>query len=90
MSKLKVIKRDGRLKDFEYKRIEDAINKAYLEVYDKECTKDFEDCIMEQIAVLAEDNGAISVEEIQDIVVGVLMEEDKAVGGNNYENYRNE
>ena len=42
---------------------DDAYRKA------EEYTKDFEDCIMGQIAVLTEDNGAISVEEIQDVVV---------------------
>ena len=89
MSKLKVIKRDGRVKDFEYKRIEDAINKAYLEVYGYECDIDLEDTITDEIMVLAEDNGAISVEEIQDIVVNALMKTDKKVG-EAYDEYRKE
>lgn len=87
--KINVIKRDGRLKDFDYGRISDAIDKAYLEVYGKECGIDLEDTITDEIMVLAEDNGAISVEEIQDIVVGVLMEEDSKVG-EAYESYRKE
>lgn len=87
MSKLKVIKRDGRVKDFEYKRIEDAINKAYLEVYGYECGIDLEDTITDEIMVLAEDNGAISVEEIQDVVVNALMKTDKKVG-EAYDEYR--
>ena len=78
--KINVIKRDGRLKEFDYRRISDAIDKAYLEVYGHKCGIDLEDDITDEIMVLAEDNGAISVEEIQDIVVGVLMEEDSKVG----------
>lgn len=87
--KINVIKRDGRLKDFDYRRISDAIDKAYLEVYGHKCGIDLEDDITDEIMVLAEDNGAISVEEIQDIVVGVLMEEDSKVG-EAYESYRKE
>ena len=87
--KINVIKRDGRLKDFDYRRIENAIDKAYLEVYGYECGIDLEDDITDEIIALAEDNGAISVEEIQDIVVGVLMEEDSKVG-EAYDNYRKE
>lgn len=89
MNKINVIKRDGRLKDFDYRRIENAINKAYLEVYGEECGIDLEDDITDEIIALAEDNGAISVEEIQDIVVGVLMEKDSKVG-EAYESYRRE
>lgn len=87
--KINVIKRDGRLKDFDYGRISDAIDKAYLEVYGHKCGIDLEDDITDEIIALAEDNGAISVEEIQDIVVGVLMEEDSKVG-EAYESYRRE
>ena len=32
---LKVLKRDGRIKDFDFTRIEDAVFKAYSEVCDK-------------------------------------------------------
>ena len=87
--KINVIKRDGRLKEFDYGRISDAIDKAYLEVYGHKCGIDLEDDITDEIIALAEDNGAISVEEIQDIVVGVLMEEDNKVG-EAYESYRRE
>ena len=49
MNKINVIKRDGRLKDFDYGRIENAINKAYLEVYGEECDIDLEDTITDEI-----------------------------------------
>ncbi len=92
MSKLKVIKRDGRLKDFEYKRIEDAINKAKTEVYGKDCHKIFElkEYIMDQINIVANSvDDTISVEGIQDIVVNALMKTDKKVG-EAYDEYRKE
>lgn len=92
---IKVIKRDGRIKEFDYKRIEDAIDKAYLEVYGegyrRKHNTDFEDIIMDDVIALTEtnDNNAISVEEIQDIVVNVLMEHDPKIGVA-YDEYRKE
>ena len=47
--KINVIKRDGRLKDFDYRRISDAIDKAYLEVYGHKCGIDLEDDITDEI-----------------------------------------
>ena len=82
--KINVIKRDGRLKDFDYRRISDAIDKAYLEVYGHKCAIDLEDDITDEIMVLAEDNGAISVEEIQDMVEFAIMGEGKFDVAKNY------
>ena len=41
---MKVIKRDGRIKDFDQARIKEAIRKAYMDIYNgsEEKTSDFD------------------------------------------------
>ena len=86
MSKLKVIKRDGLIKDFDESRIISAVKKAYEEA-ELEVNIDILSDILKKVREIGKDKEHLSVEEIQDIVVEILMEKDKAVG-ELYEKYR--
>lgn len=86
---IKVIKRDGRLKGFEWNRIYTAISKAYEEVcgnYSDEKIKYVCDLISTKLENIGD---TIAVEDLQDIIVDVLGKVDKDVAYS-YENYRNE
>ena len=91
MEDLKVIKRDGKLVDFDFNRIELAIMNAYEDYYEegffnKEEIEDILDNIFDEIVVFGDES--ISVEEIQNIVVDKLTNINKEVG-KAYEEYRN-
>lgn len=86
-----VVKRDGRIKDFLWDRIEQAIYKAYVDVYKNE------DKFKEEYNFLQPmiENGLnklgkeeVEVEEIQDVVVDILFKVNNKVA-RSYENYRN-
>lgn len=85
---IKVIKRDGRVKEFDVNRIIAAIHKAQLEV------KGIQDDLGEFIAdsvncdLLVRNIKSIDIEEIQDLVIKFLQEEDKAIA-DAYQEYRN-
>ena len=70
---IKVIKRDGAIKDFSFERIEIAIRNCYEDVYgelDKKELREIEDImdnIIDYINFGIEDD-SISVEEIQSIL----------------------
>ena len=70
---IKVIKRDGREKGFEFDRIETTVNNAYLEVYGDKVESfvheigDILNMIFKDIS--SKNDEAITIEEIQDIVV---------------------
>lgn len=90
---IKVIKRDGRVKNFDNTRIVEAIKKAYIDVY-KDYFKlqmkytEFDTVCMnieERIYLLNKD--IFTVEEIQDIVVEELNNINKVVA-NAYNDYR--
>lgn len=84
-----VIKRDGRIKDFDIQYINNAVKKAYKEVYHDEA-KFIEDIgfIDKDLAVkLSTKAESISIEDIQDIVVEVLKTYDKNVA-KSYKDYR--
>ena len=74
---IKVIKRDGREKGFEFDRIETAVNNAYLEVYGDKVESfvheigDILNMIFKDIS--SKNDEAITIEEIQDIVVKNLL-----------------
>lgn len=92
MEDLKVVKRDGKLVDFDFSRIELAIMNAYEDYYgedslDREEIEDILDNIYDEIVVFGDES--ISVEEIQNIVVDKLTNINKDVG-KAYEEYRNE
>ena len=92
MEDLKVIKRDGKLVDFDFNRIELAVINAYEDYYGEDCFDDLEiedilDNIYDEIVVFGDES--ISVEEIQNIVVDKLTNINKDVG-KAYEEYRNE
>ena len=87
-----VVKRDGRIKDFLWDRIEQAIYKAYVDVYKNE------DKFKEEYNFLQPmiENGLnklgkeeVEVEEIQDVVVEVLNTVCKRVA-KSYQEYREE
>lgn len=89
---LKVIKRDGRVKDFDFDRIERAVLYAYGDVYGKEYLLDesvteFDSVIMEMHKALGTINDRISVEEIQDYIISVLNKYNKTVA-KAYSDYR--
>lgn len=84
-----VIKRDGRIKDFDIQYINNAVKKAYKEVYHDEA-KFIEDIgfIDKDLAVkLSTKAESISIEDIQDIVIEVLKTYDKNVA-KSYKDYR--
>ena len=76
---IQIIKRDGRIVDFNKKSIVDAINNAFLEVdgmlYETDTAQDIADEV-EAIAKVLFDNPKaemLSVERIQDLVEDYLM-----------------
>ena len=88
---IKVIKRDGAIKDFSFERIEIAIRSCYEDVYgelDKKELREIEDImdnIIDYINFGIEDD-SISVEEIQSIVVENLKQINKTIiSANNFE-----
>lgn len=84
-----VIKRDGRIKDFDIQYINNAVKKAYKEVYHDEA-KFIEDIgfIDKDLAVkLSTKAESISIEDIQDIVIEALKTYDKNVA-KSYKDYR--
>ena len=88
---IKVIKRDNRVRDLDFVRIEGAINKSYDEVYGdySEYQSEIEiinDDIMSVISAIEGD--LISVEEIQDIVIACIEEYNVGVA-KAYSDYRN-
>ena len=92
MEGFKVVKRDGKLVDFDFSRIELAVINAYEDYYGEDCFDDLEiedilDNIYDEIVVFGDES--ISVEEIQNIVVDKLTGINKDVG-KAYEEYRNE
>ena len=94
---MKIIKRDGMLKDFDFKRIQIAITNAYEDVYGKERVEllnkysdeieEVLDNVFEEVAVFNDDN--IAVEEVQDIVIKALNIVNKDVA-KAYQDYREE
>ena len=89
---IKVIKRDGRLKEMDFSRIERAIDNAFIEVYSE--GQDYTDKINQVLmnisdTILSLNENAVGVEEIQDIIVDELAVIDKDVA-KAYQNYRAE
>lgn len=86
---MKIIKRDNRVKNFSFSRIEKAVDNAFSDVYTK---LDYSDKINEVLSNVMEeiirlDVEVMSVEEIQDIIVSELSKVDKVVA-RSYEEYR--
>lgn len=97
---IKIIKRDNRVKDFDMSRIEKAITKAFIDVYNDELVSNGFDMykasnlsfsvtldIYDQLA--DSDKESYTVEEIQDMVVHYLNEYDQRVS-KAYSDYREE
>ena len=94
---MKIIKRDGTLKEFDFKRIQIAVKNAYEDVYGKERVEllnkysdeieEVLDNVFEQVTVFDDDN--ITVEEVQDIVIRSLNIVNKDVE-KAYSDYREE
>ena len=76
-----VIKRDGRIKDFDIQYINNAVKKAYKEVYHDEAKFiEYIGFIDKDLAVkLSTKAESISIEDIQDIVIEALKTYDKNV-----------
>ena len=86
---IKVIKRNGKTTDFNIEKIEKAILYAMNDInyQDKDNIHEIVESIIEQIEDLELDT--ITVEEIQEIVVGELYSVDRKLG-RVYNDYRNE
>lgn len=90
---VKVIKRDGIVKPFDFERIYIAIQKAYKDVYgdDLYChfpqIEDINESIFKSISSIECDS--IGVEEVQDIVISALDKYNKRIA-NAYSEYRDE
>lgn len=91
MNELKCIKRDGKIVEFDWGKIQSAIESAYMDVYEG-TVKDLEveqimDNLCEEIACFDEDY--ITVEEVQKYVVSHIEYVNKVVA-KAYEDYMNE
>lgn len=90
---MKVIKRDNRVKNFDFSRIRTAVSSAYCEVYgDVDSRIEEIDVILNDIKKIFEPMGrrySISVEEIQDIVVRAIAKHNKEVS-DSYSRYMEE
>lgn len=93
---LKVIKRDGRIKDFDFDRIETAVIKAYDDTYGTDSmleqkTTELDSVIMDIAGVLErlEKSGETkyAVEDIQDLIVKTIRRYNKKVA-DSYSDYR--
>ena len=94
---LKVIKRDGRVKDFDFNRIVNAIQKAYEDVYstvsDRECRwVELDSIVMELDDIFnnlykSDKVESIEVEKLQDMIVEVIEKTNKDVA-KSYSQYR--
>lgn len=84
-----VLKRDGRIVEFDPSKIEDAVCKAFADI-DGEVTGDATATAKSIAAYIAEKSGDLSVEEIQDIVEEKLMASDRKDVAKAYIIYRNE
>lgn len=83
---IKVLKRDGKLQNFDIAKIENAVYKACTEVYDK--LKSIE--IAKKISLEVEEKcfNSISVEEIQDLVIKELLKSNETDIATKYTEYR--
>lgn len=91
---LKVIKRDGNIKNFDEKRIEIAITNCYEDIYgdlNSEQIFEIENVVSDVVNDIVDyvDDNSISVEEIQDIVIENLKSSNK-IAADSYESYMNE
>ena len=88
MTEIKVLKRNGKIVNFDITKIENAILYAMndIEYADKESVYDISESVQEQIEDLEEET--IPVEEIQEIVVAELYSVDRKLG-KVYNDYRN-
>lgn len=91
MNELKCIKRDGKIVEFDWGKIQSAIESAYMDIYEG-TVKDLEveqimDNLCEEIACFDEDY--ITVEEVQKYVVSHIEYVNKVVA-KAYEDYMNE
>jgi anaerobic ribonucleoside-triphosphate reductase len=88
---MQIIKRDGRVKNFQLERIQTAIKKAYLEVYNNDLEKYEEDYIIIEPMImndLANENKEVfDIEEVQDVIVNALNKINKDVS-KAYQEYR--
>ena len=81
---MKVVKRDGRIKDFNVSRIEEAIRKAFIDVYkgDHDAQSDtFMYGVTHEVlkAIHTNYTDNIDIETIQDIVINEINKKDKKV-----------
>ncbi|MEM3404524.1 MAG: adenosylcobalamin-dependent ribonucleoside-diphosphate reductase [Nitrososphaeria archaeon] len=85
----KIIKRDGRVVDFDPSRIKDAVHKAFIAVELGDGEK-AERITAEVVRTLEERHppGIPSVEEVQDLVVGVLKDKGYWKVAEEYQSYR--
>ena len=95
MEGFKVVKRDGKLVDFDTMRIITALENAYKDFYNTDKVSDEHDTQITQVffetfnEILELDDDSISVEEIQNIVIKHLKDVNREVCSA-YEEYRNE
>lgn len=86
---MKVIKRDGRIKDFDFNRIRAAVDAAYSEVYGSGYDTRIKDVIFNKLYRHFEcsEKDILTVEEIQDTVVFIIDAFDKELA-KAYSDYR--
>lgn len=88
---MKILKRDGRIKDFDFKRISEAIRKAYEEIYgDVDYSVQQEEVVDDVFSIISSsEEEYISVEDVQDIIIETLKNYDEKVA-KAYSDYREE
>lgn len=88
---MKILKRDGRIKEFDFKRISEAIRKAYDEVYQNEDYRDQQEEVVDDVfsIIVSTEEEFISVEDVQDIIIETLKNYNSKVA-KAYSDYREE
>lgn len=88
---MKILKRDGRIKEFDFKRISEAIRKAYDEVYQNEDYRNQQEEVVDDVfsIIASTEEEFISVEDVQDIIIETLKNYNSKVA-KAYSDYREE
>lgn len=70
---MQIRKRDGNLQEFDFHKVYNAVNKAFLEIREESVKNDIVDSIHESIPNICKD-GIVELEDLQDLIENVLMD----------------
>lgn len=87
---MQIIKRNGRMEDFDIRRIHSAIDKAFQDIEKRPCPESMKKAVSRKFREDYDIDHVFHIEEIQDIVENLLMEEKWYDVARGYILYRNE